>query len=108
MTTEEYNGWTNRETWLLMLWINNDEDWYNEAQLKAAEIIESEPDAEQVPYMATWLELWTDEQITFPDPINGLVSDLLGTWRINYEEVASAILLGVSEDLERNSEGVTL
>jgi len=25
MTTKEYNGWTNYETWLVKLWIDNDE-----------------------------------------------------------------------------------
>lgn len=25
MTTKEYNGWTNYETWLVNLWIGNDE-----------------------------------------------------------------------------------
>ena len=112
MTTEEYNGWTNRETWVLNLWINNDETWYKEAWEKAAEIIGSTPAHEQAYYMATWLERWTESVVTptdeeVSDSINGLVSDLLGTLRINYREVASAILLGVSEDLERNSEGVT-
>lgn len=25
---EKYNGWTNRDTWLVMLWINNDIENY--------------------------------------------------------------------------------
>lgn len=29
MTTERYNGWANRDTWLTVLWINNDYDLYN-------------------------------------------------------------------------------
>lgn len=27
-TTDEYNGWTNRATWLVNLWVTNDEPTY--------------------------------------------------------------------------------
>ena len=27
--TENYNGWKNRETWVVALWLNNEQDLYN-------------------------------------------------------------------------------
>jgi hypothetical protein len=29
LTDQTYNGWTNYETWNVVLWIENDEDLYN-------------------------------------------------------------------------------
>ena len=29
MNNEEYNGWTNRATWNVNLWLGNDEEIYN-------------------------------------------------------------------------------
>ena len=35
MQTETYNGWKNRTTWALNLWLNNDYDVYNHARIAA-------------------------------------------------------------------------
>jgi hypothetical protein len=29
MDQAKYNGWTNRETWLVNLWLNNDISYYH-------------------------------------------------------------------------------
>jgi len=32
MTNEQYNGWANRETWLVNLWLTNDQETYEAAR----------------------------------------------------------------------------
>jgi len=32
MTNQTYNGWRNRETWNVALWIQNNQDWYTIAR----------------------------------------------------------------------------
>jgi len=40
MTKQEYNGWTNYETWVVKLWIDNDEGSYNYWQEQTESAIE--------------------------------------------------------------------
>ena len=41
MTNSGYNGWSNRATWNVSLWINNDEGMYNLARDYMAERVEN-------------------------------------------------------------------
>ena len=78
-----YNGWRNRNTWLLALWLENDgmidyfldcidrRDGKKESMEKLANSIED------------WFNNWLDDQ-----NINPMLSDFLDTSGIDYLEIA--------------------
>ena len=76
-TSSTYNGWSNRETWLANLWL--DEMLINET-------------TEGNEVTADLVETLIDEMISATDVDGGLTYDLLMTAvdRINYREIAEA------------------
>ena len=76
-TSSTYNGWSNRETWLANLWL--DELLINET-------------TEGNEVTADLVETLIDEMISATDVDGGLTYDLLMTAvdRINYREIAEA------------------
>ena len=77
-----YNGWTNRETWLVSLWLNNDQDNYK-VLLEALE--RNETDFKR----AEWLNSQLEDLMSDLPLEASLWSDLLGTAlaRVNWLEV---------------------
>ena len=77
-----YNGWTNRETWLVSLWINNDQS--------SQELLNEALDRDETDFKkADWLKSELEEEM-YAIPIDAsLWSDLLGTAlaRVNWLEV---------------------
>lgn len=75
MERKEYNGWTNYETWLTALWIDNDEYLMEEMRGAPAEQIKD------------WYEARVDEM--FPHGDN-LFSDILNAHKreVNWAEIA--------------------
>lgn len=80
--TATYNGWSNRETWLASLWLNNDEYSY-ELLLAACKRRTS------VFERADWLEKQLRDQLDDEAGVASMWSDLLSTafYRINWVEV---------------------
>ncbi|MEO6760795.1 MAG: hypothetical protein ABI220_00245 [Candidatus Saccharimonadales bacterium] len=82
LSTVTYNGWSNRETWLVSLWLSNDETSYRvllQAQRRSGEVSEQ----------AEWLERQLRQQLDCELDQASLWQDLLQTAfsRINWVEV---------------------
>jgi len=77
-----YNGWSNRETWLVNLWLNNDEDHYRIILLAKNH---SKNDIKR----AHWIEQHLAEQLEDKLGEASLWSDLLSTafYHVNWLEV---------------------
>ena len=80
--TAEYNGWTNRETWVVNLWFTNDECYYEELR-SIIKNFDSNEQAEEIEQYAHWI-IDVDE--------SSMTSDLLSTslGRVNWYEIAEA------------------
>lgn len=107
MREKEYNGWTNYETWLVKLWLDNEESTYkfvralteihktpNELADALKEYVE-----ENIPSLST---LSTVEAATkaHPVPDSGMYSDLLNAAlsEVNWFEIAEAYVADFKEE----------
>lgn len=107
-TTDTFNGWTNYETWVCNLWINNTQDSQEYWQVQAREACKNPVEnqyLEEHPRMVHALtntlrdhfekqaETWMPSQYSF-------FSDILreGLYQINWYEIASYMI----DNLEEN------
>jgi len=98
---EEYNGWTNRETWATMLWINNDRGLYETVKELA-----QHTDCCTEPLMcleesleALFDDLWGDGTELAAETYN-MFKDIGSLYRVNWRELAIAILEEKAEQPE--------
>jgi hypothetical protein len=101
-TTDEYNGWTNRETWALNLWLSNDPGLYDltrERVIAAAREYtpgEYGPDTVPAYYIGDAVKnLWEEitdpgEQLVTATEILSMVREVGSVWRVNWDEIGAA------------------
>ena len=112
MTTERetYNGWTNYETWVCKLWIDNDEGlhnyWIDMAQnIDPAENPYMTPEQNKVHALAEALKDEHEQNFhdLLPDSLRAsFYSDIMNAalGRVNWIEIAESLLETVAENEE--------
>lgn len=95
MTHKEYNGWTNYETWLVKLWMDNDQGSYNYFQEMARENDNARDLADAIKEA---------HEAMLPD-LEGFPADLMNAAmsEVNWREIAESIL-GDLEPQEEEAE----
>jgi hypothetical protein len=97
MRVEEYNGWSNRETWATKLWIDNDQGLYYHAQDMAGGY-SNEDKRGLADALEEWItELLDMEQVFTASPAQRkelimMASDIGSLYRVNWYEIAESLL----------------
>lgn len=105
METQEYNGWTNRETWATALHIDNDQALLETAlEYAKARLEEFENDLDSALYylgenLDGWIvdDLLTLENISGNHPLWLMLTDIGSLYRVNWRELADHYLDQVRE-----------
>ena len=100
MQEQDYNGWSNRETWATALWINNDQALYEIAQDYTKQELEGHDSGEEInPYylgetIRNWIEedLLTLENIAGNKELFAMLTDIGSLYRVNWREIADSFL----------------
>lgn len=96
---EEYNGWTNRETWCVNLWLDNDQGIYETIQGLTREEIEGHDDGEEINayHLGKRIEEWVNALFDYENVIHNrdlfiMMSDIGSLYRVNWREIAESKL----------------
>lgn len=113
METQEYNGWTNRETWATALWINNDQGLQDcamdYARTSREEHRNDDSDSEACISMAVYcleesLKYWIEEELLTYENVRenqtlfSMLTDIGSLYRVNYNEIADSFISSVLEE----------
>lgn len=98
--TEEYNGWSNRETWATALHINNDQYLYETANDYTRQEVEGHDEGEEINsyYLGQTLRCWIEDDLLTLENISGnqslfsMLTDIGSFYRVDWQEIADSFL----------------
>ena len=113
-TDETYNGWTNRETWALALYINNDQGWQESvhealredlAWINALTSFGMPVEAAQEQRAGEVVKNHTEELFDY-DTHEGIftrdlfmaMTDIGSLYRVNWDEIGASFLADIAEN----------
>lgn len=96
MTRNEYNGWTNYETWLVKLWMDNDEGSYNYWREQAEDYYNTDKDDPSG--LAEALKEQHEESLP---QLEGFAADLMNAAmsEVDWREIAESLFSDAKEAL---------
>jgi hypothetical protein len=104
MIDNTYNGWTNRETWAVALWINNDQGWQEDVYDALREAIDMQTDEltaskageivrENVETLLTvdgYVEMTGEDHL--PAELSRIAEDIGSLYRVDWREIGESFL----------------
>lgn len=87
--SEKMNGWTNQETWLVNLWLTNEETIYDRTMELSKTPIEYE--FKRADKLQDYVLELVDE---------GVITDHISLWRVNYTEILESFKQTIRENEE--------
>ena len=99
MTKKEYNGWTNYETWLVKLWMDNEQGSYSYFQEQAEQVLKDDPDDEDNDRIRTLAAVIQESHEESLPKLEGFAADLMNAAlsEVNWEEIAGSLLEDAKE-----------
>ena len=107
MTKKEYNGWTNYETWVVNLWIGNEQGSSNYWHVQAIAELEraksdktfAKDEIAKIAKLALADALTEHHALALPE-VKGFAADLLGAAmsKVNWEEIAGSLIDNVKAE----------
>jgi len=109
--TEEYNGWTNRETWAAALHLDNNQGTYEMSHRWAAECARGDygefPAFQLADHLKAFFASSAISVTHYPEEASEwdrmMLSDVGSLWRVEWDEIARVILSEEEEGADQST-----